>query len=83
MIESIRALLAEHGRLPVPVEAVADDQDLFKTGLTSFACVQLLLALEDHFDIEFSDESLSRRTFASIETIASNLRAMLVLQPSE
>ena len=82
MIDNIRVLLREHGRLTTRIEDIADGDDLFRKGLTSFACVQLLLAIEDHFDIEFPDSSLNRRTFASIEAITTNLKAITALQPS-
>ena len=70
MLESIRTLIAEHGRLPVSVETLSDTQDLYAAGLTSFAAVQLMLALEDHFDVEFPETMLNRRSFASIDAIA-------------
>ena len=82
MINDIRALLREHGRLITSIDDIADGDELYNKGLTSFACVQLLLAVEDRFNIEFPDSSLNRRTFASIESIATNVRAITALQPS-
>lgn len=70
MNETIRDLIAEHGRLPVPVATLGDDQDLYAAGLTSFAAVQLMLGLEDGFDVEFPEHMLNRRSFASIKAIA-------------
>ena len=70
MLQAIRILIAENGRLPVPVETLADGQDLYAAGLTSFAAVQLMLALEDRFDVEFPEAMLNRRSFASIDAIA-------------
>jgi acyl carrier protein len=67
--QTIRTLLDQHGQLPVPVAALADDADLYQAGLSSFASVQLMLALEDHFDVEFPESMLNRRTFASIGAI--------------
>ena len=51
--EAIREILASHGKLPVDVASLADDADLYAAGLSSFASVQLMLAIEDRFDIEF------------------------------
>ncbi len=76
MLQTIRTLIAEHGRLPIPVEGLRDDQDLYAAGLTSFAAVQLMLALEDRFDVEFADTMLNRRSFASIDAIAGCLRQL-------
>jgi len=65
----IRTLLAQTGRLAVDVNSLSDDQDLYGAGLTSFATVQVMLAIEDAFDIEFPERMLNRRTFASIASI--------------
>lgn len=66
----IREILSQHGRLNVDVSELEDDGDLYQAGLTSLITVNLLLAIEDHFDVEFPDELLSRRTFQSIESLA-------------
>jgi acyl carrier protein len=70
MNDTIRRLIDEHGRLSVPASSLTDEQDLYETGLTSFAAVQLMLGLEDAFDIEFPERMLNRRSFASIASIA-------------
>ena len=69
-IARIRAILARHGRLAVDIRTLADDSDLYDAGLTSLATVNVMLALENDFDIEFPDAMLSRKTFASLESIA-------------
>ena len=70
MNAKIRALLVEFGRLPVDVATLKDDADLYAAGLTSFASVQLMLGIEEAFDIEFPERMLNRRSFASIGAIA-------------
>src|SRR6478736_4931780 len=73
MNEAIRntivEIIAETGRLPVAVETLTHDADLYQAGLTSFASVQLMLAIEDRFGVEFPDRYLNRRSFASIDAI--------------
>jgi acyl carrier protein len=76
-ILAIRDILARHGRLSVDVSRLADDSDLHHAGLTSLATVNVMLALEDHFDIEFPDSMLSRKTFASCESIAEAVAELL------
>lgn len=71
MKDKIRAILAKEGKLGVDVATLKDDDDLYAAGLTSFASVQLMLALEDGFDVEFSEKMLGRRTFQSIAAIAA------------
>jgi acyl carrier protein len=71
--EDIRQIIAEHARLPGDVDALTDDTDLYEAGMTSHASVNLMLALEDHFDIEFPDHMLKRSVFESINSIAAAL----------
>jgi acyl carrier protein len=65
----IRRVLTQHARLPVDVDTLADDADLFAAGMTSHASVNLMLALEDAFDLEFPDRMLTRSVFESIAAI--------------
>src|SRR5436305_871499 len=71
--EQIRGILREHGRLPVDVDTLADDADLFQAGMTSHASVNVMLALENEFDLEFPDSMLKRSVFQSIDSIAGAL----------
>lgn len=71
MKDAIREILTKHGRLPVTVDTLADDADLHAAGLTSFGSVEVMMALEEEFGIEFPDRMLNRRNFASIAAIAN------------
>jgi acyl carrier protein len=66
----IREIIAAHGRM-AHAESLTLDQDLYQAGLTSFAAVQIMLAIEEAFDVEFPETMLNRRSFASIESIRS------------
>jgi acyl carrier protein len=76
MNDEIRHIIQEHGRLPVDVEGLAPDADLYQAGMTSHASVNVMLALEDHFDIEFPDRMLTRAVFESIASIEAALREL-------
>jgi acyl carrier protein len=65
----IREVLAAHGRMAADPREVDERADLYELGLTSHASVDVMLALEDAFDIEFPDEVLKKSTFASIHNI--------------
>ena len=67
----IRRVIREHARLPVDVDTLGDDVDLFAAGMTSHASVNLMLALEDAFDLEFPDRMLTRGVFESVAAIAA------------
>ena len=73
----IRAILARHGRLSVNVAELRGDSDLYEAGLTSLATVNVMLALESHFDIEFPDSLLGRKTFTSLESIAEAITQLV------
>ncbi len=66
MIEKIRRILKDHGRLAKEVESLPEDADLYQAGMTSHASVNVMLALEGEFDIEFPDHMLKRSVFESI-----------------
>jgi len=67
---TVRQILTQHGRLPADVTTLDDDDNLYDAGLTSLATVGVMLALENHLDVEFSEPMLSRKTFQSIAAIA-------------
>jgi acyl carrier protein len=67
----IRQVLSEHARLPVDVDSIDDQADLFQAGMSSHASVNVMLALEDAFDIEFPDAMLKRSVFESVSAIAA------------
>jgi acyl carrier protein len=67
--DRIRDVLAAHGRMAVDPREVDSQADLYELGLTSHASVDVMLALEDAFDIEFPDEVLKKSTFASVSNI--------------
>ena len=68
--EQIREILGKHGRLSVDVASLRVDADLYEAGLTSLITVNLMLAVEEHFDIELPDDLLGRATFQSIRALA-------------
>ena len=72
----IRSILKEHGRLTKDAESLADDADLYQAGMTSHASVNVMLALEDAFDVEFPDEMLKRSVFESVASISAALVAL-------
>ncbi len=73
MNEQIRAILKEHGRLAVDVASLKDESDLYEAGMTSHASVNVMLALEGTFDVEFPDRMLRRGVFESVSAIAAAL----------
>jgi acyl carrier protein len=79
MNDKIRQAISDHARLGVDVATLSDDADLYQAGMTSHASVNVMLALEDAFDIEFPDRMLRRSVFESVASIGA---ALTELQPS-
>ena len=73
MIDQIREVLRQHARLAVDVSSLSADSDLYAAGLTSHATVNLMVALEDQFGVEFPERMMRRRSFESIAAIESAL----------
>lgn len=73
---TIRGVLEAHGRLSTPAASLKDDDDLYERGLSSHASVNVMLALEDAFDVEFSDSLLRRDTFRSVAEIRGALESL-------
>lgn len=70
---AIRQVLRDHGRLNREVDALAENADLYQSGMTSHASVNVMLALEGEFDVEFPDRMLKRSVFQSIASIRDAL----------
>jgi acyl carrier protein len=73
MEETIRSILVQYGNLPVGVDTIRDEDDLYQVGLTSHASVNVMLALEDEFDVEFPEVMLRKSTFESVVAIRDAL----------
>ena len=69
MQDRIRDVLAAHGQMEVDPREVDDQADLYELGLTSLASVNVMLALEDVFGVEFPEEVVKKSTFASVRNI--------------
>jgi acyl carrier protein len=69
MTDEIRLIIKDHARLPVDAGELDAQASLYQAGMTSHASVNVMLALEDHFDIEFPDHMLNPSVFESISSI--------------
>jgi acyl carrier protein len=73
MDERIRRVIDECARLGVDATTLDDTADLYAAGMTSHASVNLMLGLENEFDVEFPDHMLRRSVFESVASIRSAL----------
>jgi acyl carrier protein len=72
----IRRVLRDHARLPIDLDSLDDQADLFRAGMSSHASVNVMLALEDAFDIEFPDSMLKRSVFESVAGIDAAIQEL-------
>lgn len=73
----IRLVLDKHGKLKGSADTIDEDKSLYSAGLTSHASVNVMLALEDEFDIEFPERMLTRSTFETVANLRAALDALL------
>ena len=76
MEDTIRNIVNRHGKLSVPIDQIRSEDDLYRAGMTSHASVNVMLALEAHFDLEFPDRMLRRSVFESIASIQAALHEL-------
>jgi len=77
MTDDIRQIVADNGKLAVDVSDLSDEDDLFDAGMTSHANVNVMLALEDVYDIEFPEELLRRSTFQTLAAIRGTIEMLM------
>lgn len=76
-LEQIKDIVVRHARLSADPEQLTPTSDLYAAGLTSLTTVHVMLALEDHFAVEFPEHLLRRQTFESIQSIADAIGDLL------
>jgi D-alanine--poly(phosphoribitol) ligase subunit 2 len=77
MRDRVRSIVGSMNLLPVPIGGLSDEDNLFDAGMTSFGSVQLMLAVEEEFDIEFPNSLLTRKTFATLGGLISAVEQLV------
>ena len=75
--EQIRKIVTQHAKLAVGLDTLSADSDLYAAGLSSLSTVNVMLALEDHFDVEFKDSMLGRKTFGTIRSLSETIEELI------
>ena len=74
--QQVKAIVAE--QLGVKQEQVTNDASFVDDlGADSLDTVELVMALEEEFDIEFPDEVLKKSTFESVHNIAQVIESLV------
>ncbi len=72
--QTVRVLLAEKAELDVPVEQIGIDDNLLDYGIHSILYVQLVVAIEAHFGIEFDDLDLDIHAHPTIGSLVAYIQ---------
>lgn len=75
--QQIRVVLLKHAHLSRDTNQIGIDDDLYHAGLTSLSTVNVMLGLEDAFEIEFPDHMLTKKVFTSIGSIRAAIMELV------
>jgi acyl carrier protein len=75
--DKIRDILGKRGGMAATIGSVAREANLYEAGLTSLSTVQIMLSLEEEFDVEFPESMLNRNSFASISEIQRRIETLV------
>lgn len=70
MKNELRQIIKDTAHFEVSMDSISDDDDLYEAGLSSLNTIQLMLAIERHFNIEIPDQMLNRHLFQSVNSLA-------------
>lgn len=76
MEAQVRAILQQHSGLRETAAGIGVHESLWQLGMTSLASVEVMVALESTFDVEFPDSWLRHATFGTIFNIMGCVTAL-------
>lgn len=82
--DRIKRVIVRSLSLDIRPEEIGDEEQLFEGSLSldSEATIQIIVGLEEEFDIEFEDEDLRPELFDSVRAMARHVRSALSSVPS-
>ncbi|MFM0740592.1 acyl carrier protein [Paraburkholderia xenovorans] len=83
MKHHVRRILQETACLDVPVDSLGDRDDLYAAGLSSLGTVRVMMAIEDHFDIEIPGDLITHDLFQSIDALAGVIAQIVPVEMLE
>lgn len=76
VISSVRKIVLGLEDFATTKGVIGDLSSLYDAGLSSYGTVNLMLALETEFDVQFPDALLTRKTFETITSISGVVEAL-------
>jgi acyl carrier protein len=77
IITRLKPLILEHLKLVETTDQIGDTDDLTTLGMDSMAATNMMIDIEDEFDIHFLDEMLTPETFKSAESLSLAIDSLL------
>jgi len=75
--EEVRRIVASYGRLSVDLDGVGPEDNLYLLGMTSHATLNIVMAIEETFDIEYPEDLLDRSIFESLSAMEAAISGLL------
>ena len=78
--EKIKNIIAQTLELDIPPSSINDDDVIFNGGgveFDSFAALQIILGIEEEFNLFFDDEQLSEEMFYSVGQLCDFVERLL------
>lgn len=75
--EKLLPILSKHLKFVKDAQNIPMDKELDALGLDSMRAINLLLDLEDSFDISFSGELLTEETFRTAVTLSKAISSLI------
>ncbi len=80
MEDRVRTIVLKNVSFRVTEAEIGPISDLWAAGMSSMQSVSVLIAIENEFDIELPEESLTRSTFGSISALARAVESCLAAE---
>lgn len=71
VLHTVREIVRRIDDLAFRSASLTDGASLYEAGLSSYGTVELMMALETAFSVEFPDALLTRETFGTIASLAA------------
>ena len=75
MEKEIAEIVGQHASFNLDATTLPADADLFDLGLSSYGAVQVMMALEEKYDVVFPDELMKKEHFSTIRKLTAAVRS--------
>jgi acyl carrier protein len=73
--KALKELIVERLFLDIEPDDIEDDTELAEYGVDSFLLLELIVAMEEMFDVKFEQTDITTETLKSVSTMADLIRS--------